>query len=330
MSMPSRIPWDLLSRDLTKIGVIAVAFAILPLFAVRRFHMRVFTILIAFILFGIALNIIFGHTDQLFLFVGGLGAVGGYTMVLLADTVGVTPWLTLPVGILFAGVVGAAISYVAAKRNMTLILIAIFTLALQLALMEFIVGAGDLTGSSVGMPVEDVIIDSDRTFYYVFFAMLVLYLVIYSRLMDSRYGYAFMAIRQDEVAASSIGVDTVHAKVVAAAVGSMMIGAVGGVYALWSGWISPDPYQFLRADVFILIIITLGGLRTLTGPVVGGVVVIGLREFVLDDYPQWHLVIFGVLLIGLYLYFRSGIVPTVTEFVKAHRHRLPVLGDGST
>lgn len=330
MSLASRIPWALLSRDPSKIAVVAVAFALLPMFAVRRFHLRIFTILIAFVLFGIALNIIFGHTDQLFLFVGGLGGIGAYTMVLLADPLGVTPWVTLPVGVIFAGIVGATVSYVAAKRNMTLILIAIFTLALQLALMEFLVGAGDLTGSSVGMPVEDVIIESDRVFYYLFLGLLVLYLLIYSRLTDSRYGYAFMAIRQDEVAASSIGVDTVHAKVVAAAVGSMMIGAVGAVYALWSGWISPDPYRFLRADVFVLIIITLGGLRTLTGPVVGGAVVIGLREFVLDDYPQWHLVIFGVMLIGLYLYFRSGIVPTVIELVEEHRQRLPALDDGST
>ncbi|MDR5673857.1 branched-chain amino acid ABC transporter permease [Halalkaliarchaeum sp. AArc-GB] len=302
---------------LPELGIILAFFAVLPLFAVSGYLLRVFTIVVVFALFTVALNIVFGHTDQLFLFVGGLAGMGAYTTVIAANSIGTTPWITLPLGVAIAGMIGGTVSYVAAKRKFTVILIAIFTLALQLSIMELLTGARGLTGGSVGMPVQGVGIQSDIQFYYLFVAVLIGFLVVYARMIDSRYGLAFETIRQEELAAEATGVDVVRYKVIAGTVGSLMIGFAGAVYAFWAGYISPGTFSFLSIDVLVLIMLTLGGMRTLSGPVIGAIAVVSIEE-ILASYPQWRLVIFGTLLIVLYLNFRQGIVPNVKS---AYRER---------
>lgn len=329
--MNGDLPIQLSGSHKKEIAVITVIFALLPLLPLSRLQFRLLTILVVFILFTIALNIIFGHTDQLFLFVGGLAAVGAYTSTILGNSVlGVTPWVTLPAGVLFAGFLGATVSYIAAKRNMTVILIAIFTFALQLAIIQVLVGAGSVTGGTVGLSIDDVIIDSAYVFYYIFFFLLVGFLLLYSHLANSEFGYATMAIRQDEVAAASLGVDPVRYKVIAGGLGAMMIGLVGAIYGFWSGRITPGTYEFLTIDVLVLIMVTIGGLRTLSGPVIGAIIVIFIEDElgpifrdILPTEIRWTLVIFGALLIILYLYFRDGIVPKAKELYRERRADRP-------
>lgn len=324
--MNGPLPIQLSGSNRREIAVIALFFGLLPALPLSRLQFRLLTILVVFILFTIGLNIIFGHTDQLFLFVGGLAAVGAYTAVILGNYLAITPWITLPVGVLFAGFIGGTVSYIAAKRNMTIILIAIFTFALQLAIIQVITGAQSVTGGTVGLAVERVIIDSAYVFYYIFFGLLVGFLLLYAHLVNSRFGLATMAIRQDEVAAAANGVNPVKYKVMAGTLGAMMIGLTGAIYGFWSGRISPSTYEFLTIDVLVLIMVTLGGLRTLSGPVIGGIIVMLIEEelgpFINDVMPgavRWRLVLFGVLLIVLYLYFREGIVPKAKEVYREHR-----------
>lgn len=299
-----------------KIAAIAGLFLVVPAFATSSYLLRISTLMVVFALFTIALNVVFGHTDQLFLVVGGLGGIGGYTMVLTANELGVTPWVTIPVGVVLAGLVAGGLSYIAAKRRFTVIVIAIFTLAFQLALTEFFIGANTITGGSDGIPVERIGLDDRLVFYYLLVVVLVVYLVGYDRLVNSRYGFAFSSIREDELAAESVGIDAVRYKTAAGLLAGMMIGLTGALYALTEGYISPAVYSFENVDVLILIMLTLGGMRTLVGPVLGAAVVFWLDEFLIE-FQQWRLFVFGVLLILLFLYFRDGVVPKVTERLEA-------------
>ncbi len=302
-------------NELGWIGGIGVVFALLPVVATSRPQLRMITLIASFALFTIGLNIVFGHTDQLFLFVGALAGIGGYSTVILAESTGLSPWLTLPMAVGLTGAIGGLVSYIAARRNMSIILIAIFTFALQLAVNEFFVGAREITGGSVGMSAEVVNIETNLTFYYVFVALLILYLAVYAALMNSKYGLSFMAVRQDQVAASSVGVDIVRTKVIAGTIAALMIGLAGAFYAFWAGWISPGTYSFQAIDVLVLIMLTLGGMRTLTGPVVGAILLVLIND-VLASYPRWRLVIFGSILIVMFLAFREGIVPKIGEIRK--------------
>lgn len=297
---------------LARIGLVVAAFAVLPAFATSSYRLRVFTLMVGFALFAISLNVVFGHTDQLFLVVGGLAGVGGYGTVYTAIQLGVTPWITLPIGVLIAGALGGVVSYIAAKRHFSVILIAIFTLALQLALSQFFNGARAITGSTDGLVVPSLFIEGRLAFYYIFVVVLFGFVVGYDRLVHSRFGLAFEAIREDELAAASSGIDVVRYKTIAGLLAAVMIGLVGALYGFSEGRLFPAIYAFSAIDVLVLIMLTIGGMRTMLGPIVGAVLIYLINEF-LANYGGWRTFVFGVLLIVLFLYFRKGIVPWAAD-----------------
>lgn len=272
---------------------------------------------VIFTTLAMALNIVFGHTDQLFLFVGALTGIGAYTTALSADSLGVSPWATLLLGALFTGAIGALVCYIAARLRFTVILIAILTLALQFAIIEFFVGARDLTGGSTGFIFSGLGLESIQEgygihehviLYYLVLVLLAATFVFYEWMRNSKYGMAFDAIRQDEVAAESIGIDVVRYKVIAGFTAAFIIGLTGPLYAQLQGFILPSLFSFQSIDVLVLIILVIGGMRTLLGPVVGAAIIIYINEG-LASAGQWREVLFGALLIVLFLYFRQGVVP---------------------
>ena len=284
--------------------------------------------LLLFATLAVALNIVFGHTDQLFLFLGGLAGVGAYTTVLLADSLGVEPWLVFPLSGIAAGAMGLVVSYVAARRRMTVIVIAILTLSIQLALHEIFVGARDITGGSTGVsfdgfalpPVDLLGVSPAVATYYTILAFLAGVLLLYWRLRNSRYGLAFRAIRQDEVASEAAGVDVIRYKVVAGVLAAAIIGLTGALYAHAEGYVFPSLFTFKAVDVIVLIMLVLGGIRTITGPLLGAALVVALNEL-LQGVGQWRTAVLGALLIVLFLFFREGMVPQARDALAHERVR---------
>lgn len=313
-----------LSWDRLRIPVVVAVLAVLPVFFFNpsyTYISRLFILALVFATLALALNIVFGHTDQLFLFVGALTGLGAYGTALTADALGVSPWLTMLIGATLAGVLGGLVCYVAARRRFTVILIAILTLALQLAIIETFVGARDITAGSTGFrfsglglePVQNALGVSDHVvLYYVVLALLTGVMVLYHYIQHSKYGMAFDAIRQDEIAAEAIGVNVVRYKTLAGFTSAFIIGLVGPLYAQLDSLVLPAMFEFSVIDVLVLIILIVGGIRTMLGPIVGAAVIVYINEE-LQAFGQWRTVVFGFLLIVLFLYFRSGIVPFLDD-----------------
>jgi branched-chain amino acid transport system permease protein len=321
------------------IGVVALA--AVPLIVGRSaFLMRLSVEMGYLALLAVAINVAFGHTDQLFLFMGGLAGVGAYTTALLAKSIGITAWLTLPVGVVVAAFVAGLVSYVSAKREFSVVLISILTLNLQLAFLSFFVGARNITRGTTGFGYSGLVPDGlKRTvqnatgleptvlLYYLVVVFVALALLLYVRLVESKYGLAFDAIREDETAAASIGIDVVRYKTIAGIVTGGLIGLAGPVIVeLQDKFLTPALFEFLRIDVTVLIVVILGGLRTTLGPIVGAALVVIIEEALLL-YTNFQVTIFGALLIGLFLYFRRGIVPAVGDALG--RSDLPIGGGGN-
>lgn len=292
------------------------------------YYGQIFDDILLFALFGVALNIVFGHTDQLYLFLGGLAGASAYTTTYLADLFGISPWLTLIVGVALAGLIGTLVSWVAAKRKFNVILISILTLALQLALSEMFVGLRDITGGTTGRPFPGLGLDviggplgvrNEMVLYYLLLVVLLLVLLLYVRLINSKFGLAFDTIREDELAAQSIGVNVVWYKTVAGLISASLIGFVGVMLAQRHQFILPPQFSFAAVDVTILILLIVGGLRTTLGPVVGAIIIRVLEEALLLEFGQWRTAIFGALLIVLFLYFREGVIPEVRERLAEYR-----------
>jgi len=326
--------------DALRIGGVAAVVAPIPILVAAggaTYQLRILAMFLVFATITVALNVAFAHTDQLFLFLGALAGVGTYTTALAADAVGVTAWVTLPAGALVAGTLGAVVSYVAARRGMTVIVLAILTLALQLAAMEVFVGARDLTGGSTGFPFDGLSVAplaelvgiGDRVaFAYVLLGALLVSLFAYSRLRASRWGAAFEAVRQDPIAAEAAGIDVVRTKVLAGFLAAALVGAVGPLYAQAEGYVLPSTFAFQAVDVLVLVMLVLGGSRTLLGPVVGAGAIVLLDEF-LGEIGQWRTAALGILLMLLFLYFRQGIVPKARAAYDAYRSHDDPAGTGS-
>lgn len=311
--------------EVRSIALVTVLLAIAPLPVLgSSYYQGVLAHLVVVAMFAVALNIVFGQTDQLFLFMGGLAGIGAYGTALLTDWLGVTAWFTLLIAALFAGLVGLTVSWIAAKRKFTVVLISILTLNLQLVISEVLVGARDFTGGSTGFAyryfslptIADTIgLDEKLVLYYLLVLLLAGVLLVYVGLVHSKYGVAFNAIREDELAAASIGIDVVHYKIVAGFVSAFILGLTGAFYALEAGYILPSAFSFQTVDVLVLIVLIVGGLRTTLGPVVGAGIVVAIEEILGATLTNWRTAIFGALLIFLFLYFRSGVIPAVDDLL---------------
>ena len=313
------VDWDL--HRVTLLGIVLLL--VPPVFFTEgsRTIPRLFTLMAIFAILTMALNIVFGHTDQLFLFTGAIAATGGYTTVLLADYLGVSPWFTILIGAAIAGVIGALVAFVAARRGLGIIVISILTLALQFSIIELINNFRDVTGGSTGLRVTSLTIDplaalpflnQQSVLFYTVAVLLLALLLLYRYLVNSKYGLAFEMIRQDEDAAESIGVNAAKYKIIAGFIATFVIGLVGPLLAQRSGFLTPTQFSFGQIDVIILIMLIIGGLRTMYGPIFGAVVVVMINEQ-LREFGAYRLMLFGILLIVLFLYFRRGIVPWVTS-----------------
>lgn len=314
------------------IGIVALLLALVPpvFFAPGASYIsRIFILIVLYAILTTALNIVFGHTDQLFLFSGAIAAVGAYTTALTAQWFGITPWITLLLGACLAGALGIIVSYVAAIRNLTIIVISILTLALQFSIIELVNSLRSITGGVTGLRFNELRIQSlenlpwftpDIVLFYTISVLLLVLLAVYQYMMTSKYGLAFDMIRQDETAATSVGLNVVKYKVIAGFVATFAIGLVGPFFGQLSGFIGPGVFTFNNIDVMILIMLIVGGMRTMYGPLVGAVLIIFLNEQ-LRGLAEFRSILFGVLLIVLFLYFREGVVP----YAKDHLDRYGVM-----
>ena len=119
----------------------------------------------------------------------------------------------------------------------------------------------------------------------------------------SHFGWAFRALRDDEVAAELAGVNVSRYRIYAATIGSAMIGLTGALLAYSAGFISPATYSFDRVDVRVLVMVAFGGLGTLLGPVIGASVFAVLDER-LTASLELREVLYGVFVIAIFLFFR--------------------------
>jgi len=166
-------------------------------------------------------------------------------------------------------------------------------------------------------------------YYYLGVLMIAALIFVSYRLKDSRIGRAWMAIREDEIAAGAMGVNRTRLKLLAFAVGAAFAGATGAFYVSKLGTATPDMFQF-PVSVMVLVMIVLGGMGSIPGVVLGALILQLLQSWFLQDLTQWvhafgrlvhsgwlqqvELVqaielIFGVILVVMMLYRRQGLIP---------------------
>jgi branched-chain amino acid transport system permease protein len=144
------------------------------------------------------------------------------------------------------------------------------------------------------------------TVFWVFsIAAITIYVV--SAMVNSTYGRGFLAVRDDEIAAESMGINTVRYKVVAFVTGAFFAGLAGGLYAHFRNTIAPEGFNFLKS-VDIVVMVILGGMGSTVGVVLAAIVLTVLNEY-LRDFEQYRMIIFSLLLIVMMILRPQGLLP---------------------
>ena len=288
-----------------------------------RVLMGVAIIGVTFACYGIGFNLIFGSTGQLFLCVGALAGIGGYAGAIFADTVGLPIILSLVLATIAASATGGLLSWIAVRRSLGVIFTGIITLIFTLVYDSLLLGLGWLTGGENGFLIEsgaDSFMRRQIPPYYVMLGLMVVFLLVHGLLRRSHIGWAFRALRDDEVAAELAGVNVSRYRVYAALIGAAMLGLAGALYAFAEGRISPSTYGFAQVDVVVLVMLAFGGIGTLFGPVLGSVVFTFIDELFIE-LGQLREFIYGALIIALFLWVPRGVIPTVGEWLRRRRQR---------
>lgn len=150
--------------------------------------------------------------------------------------------------------------------------------------------------------------------YYVVLFFLILAILFEWGLIKSHWGRDFIAVKNDEIAASGVGINNRKYKVIALLISSMVIGVAGSLYASYSEFISPDTFGFYLT-ILVLLMVVIGGTGTLSGPIIGVVVITIIPEF-FNASPDLKQIVFGLLLIVLTQILPGGIAGRVKKRFK--------------
>ncbi|MEM7032543.1 MAG: branched-chain amino acid ABC transporter permease [Chloroflexota bacterium] len=275
-----------------------------------------------FVLMGLGLNIAVGLAGLLDLGYVTNFAVGAYLMAVLTSTgpLGVGPfnfWLVLPLCVLLAMFTGFFFALPVLRMRGDYLAIATLGFGEIIRLLALSDWLKPIVGGAQGIPlipkasVFGYELDSPERLYYLVLGACFLTLFVMLRLNNSRTGRQWMAIREDEDAASAMGIDTTITKVIAFTLSAATGGLAGAIFASKVTAIFPSSFDLLKS-VNTLSLIIIGGLGSIPGIVVGAAVLIGLPEL-LREFSEYRLLMYGALLIYMMLTKPEGLWPSAAR-----------------
>lgn len=355
-----------LTRDprMRWIGIVLVAAALVALpFAlasVGTAWVRITNLAILFILLSLGLNIVVGFAGLLDLGYIAFYAVGAYTYALLASPhfgLHLPFWVILPIGAALAALFGILLGAPTLKLRGDYL--AIVTLGFGEIIRVFLVNLSqpvNITNGPQGIARIDSFklggFDFARTetflgltfsgpikYYYLLLVVLMVVIVINMRLQDSRIGRAWEAVREDEVAARAMGIDTTRIKLLAFAMGASFGGVAGGMFSAIQTFISPESFVLVES-VMVLAMVVLGGMGNIWGVIVGALLLSFVPEILrftveplqramfgrmLVEPEVIRMLIFGFALVLVMIFRPAGLLPSAVR-----RRELSARGEMAT
>ncbi len=300
------------------IALAAVALLTLPFWLASPYHLHVAIMAGIFTILALSLNLLLGYTGQLSLGHAGFFGIGAYASALLTLKLAWPVWLGLAGAAVLAGLAGWAIGRLALKLRGAYFVLVTISFAGVISLVS--INWMELTNGPLGLPgvpapeLAGLSLRTKSAYYYLVLAAVAGSYLVCHRLVRSRLGRAFLALRENESLAESVGVDPTRTLVLAAVVSAAMAGVAGGLYAHYTRFVSPEVFLF-SYTVTMVIMVVAGGKGTLAGPVVGAVLFTVLPEALREAMPwQWQLLAYGVLLVLLVFFLPRGIVPALAAW----------------
>jgi branched-chain amino acid transport system permease protein len=269
-----------------------------------------------YILLGLGMNVLMGNAGLVHAGYAAFWGIGAYVVAILTTRFELSFWLALPAASIAAAVLAVAIGVPAIRvSGLYFVLVMLgFGEIFQLAMTnwDYVGGPNGLYGipaPSVGQ----LVLQTPQQLYWFVLAFVVASMLIMHRLSNSRIGRAWNYLREDEVAAQVLGVNPVWGKLQAALLGGLWAGVAGALFAVRQTAVAPTSFTFLESFIIILIV-AIGGLRSLPGTVLGTAAIIVLPE-VLRPLAEFRFFVFGAMIVLMMLFRPTGLWPG-----RARRH----------
>jgi branched-chain amino acid transport system permease protein len=310
------------------LGLLLVALMALPFVVGSPRWLTLFTVVLIYVVLASGLNIVVGFTGLLDLGYVAFYAIGGYYSAIILvmvvrnrwgidlDAVWWLTWINFFVGGGLAAIAGAVLGYPTLRLRGDYL--AIMTLSfgeiIRIVANNWVGLTRGPSGIS-GIPNPAIFgfeFSSRADQYYLALAIAVLSVFVISRVVQSRIGRAWTAIREDEVAAEAMGIPTARYKLLSYASGAFFAGVMGVFFGHYLNFIHPSNFRFLEAIVMLSLVV-LGGMGSIAGPVIGAVVWITVQEWLRDVpfvqlHPEVRGIAMGAILVTLMVFRPQGIL----------------------
>lgn len=313
-----------------RLGAVAVAALVAlaaPLFIEGAYDRGLLNQALIYALLVLGFNFTLGYTGQISLGHVGFWAIGAYSSALLTTEGGWSPLPAAGIGVVLA-CVAASVLAVATSRLRTHYL-ALATLGFGEIVRLVLQNWREVTNGTngvVGTPPLASFIDSDVDVYYALLAFTAIGALVAWRFQTTRYGRTFLAVKQGELAAESTGIPTTWVKAFALVVSAIYAAVAGSLYAHVNSYIGPEDFVF-PVMVTVLTMLIVGGQGTVSGPLLGAVVLTLLPER-LRDVGEWYQLAYGVVLLAMVVWMPYGIVGLVIRTARRLVRRRQVAPSG--
>lgn len=274
---------------------------------INNYHVNTLVYICINIILAVSLHLVIGITGQFSIGHAGFLAVGAYISAIVTMKLS----LPFPIALIVGGLVAALMGLIVGIPSLRLRgdYLAIATLGFA-EIIRIVFLNIDAVGGAAGMQVTKM-----TTWTSAFICLFITVLVIVN-FTNSRHGRACISIRENEIAADAMGINTTYYKVAAFAIGSFFAGIAGGLYAHNFYIIQPVQFGFLKS-FDILIFVVLGGLGSLSGAVISAILLTIVSTF-LQSYPETRMIIYSAVLVLVMLYRPQGLMGTkeITDLFK--------------
>lgn len=289
--------------------IVLALLSILPLIGLSSYMMHIFILVIMWSIIGMAWNLLGGYCGQVSFGHAAYFGVGAYTAGILYSKFGLSSWWGVPLSIVVVSLFSFVLGFIVLRLRGPFFALA--TLASGEVMRVSTENWVGFTGGTLGILIKERTWVEKTWYYYIILLIAVFTFFLMKKLIESKLGYYFVAIREDQDAAESLGVNTTLYKTIALCISGVLTGVAGAFYTNYMGYIDPH-VAFALHDISIvtIMIVMVGGVATYWGPFVGAVIMVLLAEWVrsIPGLGAAHQTFFGVLLIVIIIFLPNGIV----------------------
>jgi len=292
--------------------IFALGVLLLPLFSQDPYLLRILIFTSIFAILAASWDLLSGFTGQMNFGHALFFGVAAYCTALLNLRLDLPPWISIPLGALGAVLAGLIIGLPCLRLRGTYL--ALTTLAFPIILMGVIFAIPDITGGELGLSGIDRLSGSRLTDYYITSVLMLGLGFIMWKITDSKTGIILHAIREDEVAVRSSGINTTRYKLLAFCLSGFFAGIAGGLYAHIMRTAGPSTLE-VALSFQIVIWAVFGGIVSIYGPIAGVFILFPLLEF-LRIMPKIRMLVFAFIVLVTLLYMPQGLIPWLRDKIE--------------